>query len=52
MTPLVVSVIAKLVYVTWAISKLCPGGQEKLPCPGGLIVKDAVTCPFLPPESV
>lgn len=47
-TPFVVSLMLTLVYVTWATSRSCPGGQEKLPGPGGMMVSDAVTCPFLP----
>ena len=50
--PFVVSVIATFVYVTCAISRLCPDGQEKLPGPGGLRVSDEVTCPFLPELNV
>ena len=50
--PLVVSVIDTFVYVTCAISRLCPGGQEKPPGPGGLRVRDAVTWPFLPELNV
>jgi hypothetical protein len=34
--PLVVSVTDTFVYVTCAISRLCPDGQEKDPGPGGL----------------
>ena len=47
-TLFVVSVSTMLVYDTCAISRLCPGGQEKLPGPGGPAVSDSVTWPFLP----
>jgi hypothetical protein len=46
-TLLVASVIATLVYDTCASCRLCPGGQL-MSEGGGLIVSDAVTCPFLP----
>jgi hypothetical protein len=46
--PLVVSVMETFVYDAWASSRLCPGGHEKLPDPGGLTVSDAVIWPFLP----
>jgi hypothetical protein len=42
-TPFVVSVMATLVYVTSAISRLWPGGHVNPPGPGGVSVSDAVT---------
>lgn len=44
----VVSVIATFVYVTCAISSDWPGGQEKLPSPGGEIVRLWEIVPFFP----
>ena len=37
-----------LVYVTWAIARVWPGGQEKLPGPGGESVRLWEIVPFFP----
>jgi hypothetical protein len=45
---LVVSVIATFVYATWANVSAWPGGQEKLPGPGGESVRLWEIVPFFP----
>ena len=53
LTLFVRSVRTMLVYDTCASCGVpCPGGQEKLPGPGGLAVSDAVTFPFLSEANV
>ena len=51
-TPLVVSLIATVEYVTGAIASVCPGGQETPPDDGGASVRLCEIVPFLPELNV
>lgn len=47
-TPFVVSVMLTPEYVTDASARVWPGGRVKLPGPGGSMVSEPMTLPFLP----